>query len=142
MGQYHVIVNLDKKQCLDPHRLGAGLKLWEQLANNTPGQALIVLLASASNGQGGGDLAGGGAGSVIGSWRGDRIAMVGDYDGASTYDVGPKGERMSGEAIYDAALGDEPSFEDVTDAVCAVLERELNVRFEGEGWRAVVPLDR
>jgi hypothetical protein len=84
MGQYHLIVNLDKREFLDPHELGVGLKAWEQLASlpSTP-QALFVLLLS-SNGRGGSDLddavvSGHGSEPVIGRWAGDRLAVVGDY---------------------------------------------------------------
>ena len=56
MGQYHLTVNLDKKEFLMPHKLGVGLKLREQLGSrdSTP-DALFILLAC-SNGYGGGDL--------------------------------------------------------------------------------------
>lgn len=57
MGQYWLVVNLDKKEFIDPHKLGAGLKLWEQLANHPgTGAALIVLLAAEREQRGGGDL--------------------------------------------------------------------------------------
>jgi len=29
MGQYFLILNLDKKEYLHPHKLGSGYKLWE-----------------------------------------------------------------------------------------------------------------
>lgn len=103
MGQYWIPVNLDKGEFIDPHKLGSGLKLWEQLAN-APGTqaALIVLLAAMPEPRGGGDLdldtnwhgperkdmSGPGpmpeeypaiAARTIGRWAGDRIALVGDY---------------------------------------------------------------
>jgi hypothetical protein len=126
MGQYHIPVNLDKKQTVNPHKLATGLKLWEQLANNPgTGAALVVLLASASNGDGGGDLQTGNP--VIGSWRGDRIAFVGDYDDNSRYEV--DGATMTGAEIYEAG------WFDVSHAVCAVIEYELSGKFTGDGWR-------
>lgn len=77
MGQYHLTVNLDKQEFLDPHRLGDGLKLVEQFQGANPGvrSALLALLAC-SNGRGGGDLPNGG---IVGRWSGNRIAVVGDY---------------------------------------------------------------
>lgn len=120
MGQYHKLVNLDKCEQLQPHRLGTGMKLWEQLANHPgPAAALIVLLASASNGDGSGDLETGPA--IIGRWRGDRIAMVGDYDDQQTYDVA--GRTMTGAEIYNS------DWTDVSDEVAAVLEFELGGKF-------------
>lgn len=57
MGQYWVPVNLDKREYIHPHRLGTGLKLWEQLANH-PGTAgaLIILTAAMPEPRGGGDF--------------------------------------------------------------------------------------
>jgi hypothetical protein len=81
MGQYHLIANLDKKQYLHPHRFGDGLKLME-FGCSSPGTmtALAVLLApqSAEGGRGGGDFHHDVEG-IVGSWAGDRIAIVGDY---------------------------------------------------------------
>ena len=76
MGQYWKAVNLDKRQFISPWSLGSGAKLWEQLANPGPGQALIILLAAMPTPRGGGDLK---ADPVIGSWAGDRVVLVGDY---------------------------------------------------------------
>lgn len=106
MGQYWILVNLDKKEFIHPHKLGTGLKLWEQLANHPgTGAALIVLCAAMPEPRGGGDfdleenwhgperdmtLHGTCPGPMppdypavaartIGRWAGDRIALVGDY---------------------------------------------------------------
>jgi hypothetical protein len=103
MGQYWVLVNLDKKEFVSANKLGCGLKLWEQLANHpNTGSALIVLCAAMPQARGGGDfdleenwhgkertdnLAGNNmpenypdvARYTIGRWAGDRIAFVGDY---------------------------------------------------------------
>lgn len=139
MGQYHVTVNLSKKEFVHPHALGDGLKLIEQ-AGSGPGigTALILLLA-ASNGYGGGDFD-----------AGDQVAIVGDY--AEPDDLAPEHEA---ELLYDlcgtrkeaaeqtAHLADytknsvqpeyaeraarlqlmEP-YADITPLVCSYLERE------------------
>jgi hypothetical protein len=81
MGQYHYVANLDKKQYLHPHRFDDGLKLMEFGAS--PGgtmTALAILLAEQSKdgGRGGGDIRHDAEG-LVGSWSGDRIAIVGDY---------------------------------------------------------------
>ena len=77
MGQYYLIVNLDKKQFLHPHKCGDGLKLLEFgcSANGTL-TALAILLADGNN-RGGGDLHS--ENPIIGSWAGDRIVIAGDY---------------------------------------------------------------
>jgi len=106
MGQYWLVVNLDKKEFINPSKLGTGLKLWEQLATHPgTGAALIVLLAAEREPRGGGDfdidenwhgperkfpehnVTPGPmpegyseiAKRTIGRWAGDRIAIVGDY---------------------------------------------------------------
>ena len=80
MGQYHKVVNLDKRQYLNPHTLGDGLKLMEQVGSSYGTGSALLLLLAASNGRGGGDynvesehL------GLIGSWAGDRIVVVGNY---------------------------------------------------------------
>lgn len=104
MGQYWIPVNLDKREYIHPHKLGSGLKLWEQLASSPGvGAALIILTAAMPEARGGGDLdldenwhgperpaTSRGPGKMpgdyptiarrtIGRWAGDRIAIVGDY---------------------------------------------------------------
>lgn len=77
MGQYYRIVNIDKKQFLDPHRFGDGMKLTE-FACSSGGilTGLAILLADGNN-RGGGDLHC--DDQIIGSWSGDRIVIAGDY---------------------------------------------------------------
>ena len=87
MGQYHLLVNLDRREFVDPHKIGCGLKLWEQLANNPSTGAALIALCAVSNGRGGGDLSIPDSGfslngepcDLIGRWGGQRIAFVGDY---------------------------------------------------------------
>jgi len=106
MGQYWMVVNLDKKEFVDPSKLGSGLKLWEQLANHPgTGAALVILCAAMPETRGGGDFdldsnwhgpervfpqhnTSPGpmpedyqeiAKRTIGRWSGNRIALVGDY---------------------------------------------------------------
>ncbi len=115
MGQYWLPVNLDKHEYVMPHKLGTGLKLWEQLANSPgTGAALIVLTAAMPEQRGGGDFDldrnwhgpertmdkypadpapmpedyHAVAARTIGRWAGDRIAIVGDY--AEDGDLAPE----------------------------------------------------
>lgn len=99
MGQYHLTVNLDKKQLLHPNHLGDGLKLLEFGDGGATLTALAILLAQ-DNGRGLGDLhvampdtpledwEQGKCGlkrirtphaHLVGSWAGDRIIIAGDY---------------------------------------------------------------
>ncbi len=76
MGQYHITVNLDKREFIHPHRLGDGLKLWEQGASQGGTLNAIHALLAVSNGRGGGDYI---ESDFVGRWGGDRIAVIGDY---------------------------------------------------------------
>jgi hypothetical protein len=77
MGQYHKVVNIDKKQYLHPHAMGNGFKLLEFGCDGHGTMTGLVILLACSNGRGGGDLRS--DNEIIGSWAGDRIAIVGDY---------------------------------------------------------------
>lgn len=99
MGQYHIVVNLDKKTYLNPNHLGDGLKLLEFGDGGATLTALAILLAK-DNGRGLGDLHVAMPDTplehwekdefnlkrvrtqhahLVGSWAGDRITIAGDY---------------------------------------------------------------
>lgn len=162
MGQYHIPVNLDKKEYILPHKLGSGLKLWEQLANHPSTSGALIVLLAASNGRGGGDFdetenwhgperqfpqhnASPGpmpenyeevASAMIGRWAGDRIAIIGDYA-----ERGDLPDEFEAETIYDRC-GDGGDYVDISDWVARVLEHELHIQFVGDGWKDVVWLDK
>jgi hypothetical protein len=166
MGQYWKTVNLDKREYICPHKLGGGLKLWEQV-NNPPGTpvALFILTAAMPVPRGGGDLQ---PHPVIGRWAGDRIATIGDY--AEDGDV-PK-SRIPASILYTLCRSQEDldelrdvyrqrvrdrdvytdnarqmlkrlrgrtAFTDVSDMVCEAIERECMGKFVGDGWRTWIP---
>lgn len=165
MGQYWKTVNLDKREFICPHKLGAGLKLREQLASRPGvGAALIILTAAMPHRRGGGDLDlpsdnrayNAIAKRTIGRWAGDRIAMVGDY--ASDTDLEPEhqasriynncvdpedecpgclatGTDKSGNPLAFECPEHPMPYKDITDDVARVIEHELRGRFEGEGWK-------
>lgn len=126
MGQYWMPVNLDKREFINPHKLGSGLKLWEQLANHPGvGGALIILCAAMPTPRGGGDLDmqenwhgperkfpehGMTPGPMpsdypaiakrtIGRWAGDRIALIGDYAEAGDLDPKHKADKIWGLCV-------------------------------------------
>ncbi len=117
MGQYWMVVNLDRKEFLHPHKLGCGLKIWEQIASSVgTGTALLLLCANQPSERGGGDLDitsnyhgpertdftkegptpepvgnepySAVARRTIGRWSGDRIALIGDYANDGDLDKG------------------------------------------------------
>lgn len=155
IGQYWYVVNLDKREFVSPHKLGAGMKLIEQLgAHPGTGGALLVLLAAMPENRGGGDfdldqnwhgpertleehsISPGPmpedyptvARRTIGRWAGDRIALVGDY--AEDGDLLP-----TDVASEICAACSDGVWTDVSEDVCRVIEHELRGKFSGEGWR-------
>lgn len=97
MGQYYYIVNLDKRQYLHPHRFDDGLKAREFGSGGGTIKALSMLLTK-SDGGGGGDWHD--DSGIAGSWAGDRIWIVGDYDSSKLYDKASKEfEEISSKVI-------------------------------------------
>jgi hypothetical protein len=126
MGQYHYTVNLDKKEFINPHKLGDGLKLLEQ-AGYAPGGTNdgLHLLLAVSSGRGGGDFTT--DSPLIGSWGGDHIAVVGDYaeDGDLSSEHKAAGIcSMCSDGIY----------RDITDELREVMSTEYEVIYYGSGW--------
>lgn len=98
MGQYYLIVNLDKKEYIHPHAFGDGLKLMEFGASGTGAMCALAILLASSNGRGGGDL--NSTHPAIGAWSGDRIVIAGDYDDEGRFDV-PEDENLFACALDD-----------------------------------------
>ena len=145
MGQYHVTVNLDKKEFLMPHKLGVGLKLLEQLHSSESIQEALFILLACSNGRGGGDLHDD-QNHMIGRWAGDRIAVVGDYAELSDLPM-----MFGADTIYQlchsyqvecpewGCVADSSShYYDITDLVIPVMELNypgFKIDKESKGWR-------
>ncbi len=88
MGQYFLVVNLDKEQYLHPHCFNEGLKLLEfGCSSQGTLTALTHLLRRSSEG-GGGDWHG--CHEIVGTWAGDRIVIVRDYDKSKLYEKAEK----------------------------------------------------
>ncbi len=136
MGQYHLTVNLTKREFIHPHKLGDGLKLLEQSGWSPGGtnDALHLLLA-VSNGRGGGDFP---DSEWAGRWGGDRIAVIGDY----AEDTDLPAEDHAGE-IWGQCHDDEGEgcgFRDITDDLIPALEEAYEIVYYGTGWRNRVDL--
>jgi hypothetical protein len=56
MGQYYLIVNVDKREYLDPHKFGEGAKLMEFGHSQSSILLALTVLLSNGNGRGGGDI--------------------------------------------------------------------------------------
>lgn len=167
MGQYWIPVSLTKREFVHPHKLGAGLKLWEQLATHPGTTAALVILTAAMPQSRGGDITDNESADekVVGRWAGDRIALIGDYaerddlkpeDNADLiYNLCDSEDRVwntiarreeSGQQEYAARLQKELDekgvYTDVSEGVAKVIERELGGHYEGDGWRTFVEGER
>lgn len=113
MGQYYNIVNINKRQYLNPHKFGDGLKL-QEFGNASCGTmfALAALLSS-GNGKGGGDLHT--TSNLIGSWAGDNIYVLGDYS-EEVVEV-PGLENLQNHPLHKLVSMKKNGFKDISDRV-------------------------
>jgi hypothetical protein len=85
MGQYFKIVNENKKEVVNPWKLGGGAKFFEWLYNNQA--RVLIWLVRKSNETGGGDIDDFTTYQTLGRWAGDRITLIGDYDESRLWDT-------------------------------------------------------
>ena len=124
MGQYHVLVNYDKKEVVTPHELGLGLKQWEHIGfeGGTLADAMYILTMT-SPARGGGDLP---ETAISGRWAGDRCFVYGDYTAASDLPDGMY-ESISGKL--------ETEFEEIGSLVATEMGKVFNFKMSGKGWK-------
>ncbi len=145
MGQYHYLVNLDKKQFVHPHQIGNGFKLREQIGwNYSTATVLVMLLAASSKagGRGGGDFRS--SHTLVGSWAGDRIAFVGDY--AEPTDLpgedAPAVYEVCDLVSYPDAEGPKPpgwgEWTNISAQVREMMSLEFGICYRGDGWMEIV----
>ena len=81
MGQYFLVVNTDKKEYLMPHNFGSGLTFLEFTSDEISVMSGLAHLLGQSS-----DPSGMGADpDITGSWIGDHVVIVGDYDESNLY---------------------------------------------------------
>ena len=127
MGQYHVLVNYDKKETVSPHNLGLGLKQWEHLGefNGTLADALYILTMT-SPARGGGDLP---ETSISGRWAGDRCFVMGDYTESTDLP----------EGMYESIK--EQELTEIGELVAEEMGKVFGFRMEGDGWKTRVDVE-
>jgi len=89
MGQYYLVVNLTKREYLNPRKFGDGAKLLEFGSSAVGTMCGLAILLADGNNRGGGDLRS--ENPIIGSWAGDKIVIAGDY--ADAFKFVPRKER-------------------------------------------------
>lgn len=152
MGQYHIPVNLSKKEFINPHRLGDGLKLWEQGASQGGTLCALHALLAVSNGRGGGDYIDGHE-DFVGRWGGDRVAIIGDYAEANDLEATDYAEEIYASTSYASYPEDyEPldllvlkktsgvDWTDISEMARAFLSAQWRLEFGDSGWVERRPL--
>lgn len=108
MGQYFLVVNQTKKEYLYPHIFDDGLKLLEFGCSSDGTMTALALLLRKSDGDGGGDFCEHDKFPVVGSWAGNRIVIVGDYDKSKLYQKADESYKdISFDILEAMANGDE-----------------------------------
>lgn len=119
MGQYHILVNIDKQERVDPHGLGLGAKQYEQVGGFDGSLAdAMYVLAMTSPAEGGGDFP---MTNISGRWVGDRILIVGDY---TAKDAIPGFEGAN--SLYELALA---QYADITPQVRDAFEEIFKIAY-------------
>jgi hypothetical protein len=126
MGQYHKLVNLDKKEQVVSYNLGLGAKQYEQTGcEGSMGDALYLLLMS-SPARGGGDWDE--FDDLSGRWVGDRVLVLGDYTGDDDYAEYPNFGKL---------FQDSSDWVDISDDVAVALGKvwDFEIDVTESGWR-------
>ena len=103
MGQYFAIYNLDKEQVINPARFNDGLRLRE-FGSSSCGTMLALAALLAHGNEHGGIHS---SHEIIGTWAGDRIAIIGDYADISSFSEGLASFTDVSEHILQALCEDE-----------------------------------
>jgi hypothetical protein len=126
MGQYHKLVNLDKKEVVHPYNLGLGAKQYEQTGQNGSMSDALYLLVMTSPARGGGDWEN--FPELSGRWVGDRVVVIGDY----TEDSDLKQYSNFGQVYHQSE-----DWTDISDEVAQALGKVFGfeIDLEQTGWR-------
>ncbi len=147
MGQYFVFVNETKQEYIHPHKLASGLKFWEILASPVATRALVFLLRRSNEG-GGGDIHE--ETKYCGTWAGDKISLVGDYDESHIYEKCMDASELADHNKWlidndrkDETLSKKDLFKDITDKMLKEYNKfididEYQVDLKSTGWRDTV----
>lgn len=116
MGQYHKLVNLDKKEFVEPYELGLGAKQYEHTGCKASLAEAMYLLTMTSPASGGGDWT---PTPVSGRWVGDRVVILGDYTQPDAIPGYPNADK-----IYSSS-----EFTDISTQVATSLGLVWDIKF-------------
>ncbi len=126
MGQYHKLINLDKKEQVISYALGLGAKQYEQTGESgSMSDALYLLLMSSPN-AGGGDWES--FPDLSGRWVGDRVIVLGDYTRDRDIPSWPNASKLYQES---------EDWADISDGVAIALGKVFGFEIDitESGWR-------
>lgn len=115
MGQYHKLVNLDKKEQVMPWGIGQGAKQYEHTGTQGSLSDALYLLLITSPARGGGDWDK--FDGLSGRWVGDRVVVVGDYTEDEDY------PDSFAYPQFGKVYSDSNDWTDISDEVAAALNK-------------------
>lgn len=143
MGQYHMLINVDRKELVYPHDIGLGLKQWEHAGYGGAGtlaDAMYILTMTSPN-RGGGDFE---WTAISGRWVGDRVMVVGDYtedeDIPDSVEITHNGQIVRGSDLYWYA---QEEYDNISGQVAVALETifDFQIKDSESGWKDRVSVD-
>ncbi len=123
MGQYYVVVNIEKKEFLHPHQFGDGLKLLEFGCNSCGILTGLTILLADGNNRGGGDLRS--ENPIIGSWAGNKIVISGDYADPDKFGIKTSTKEDQNCNLYDKAT---KYYKDISLEVIEALKEDIYIK--------------
>lgn len=120
MGQYFYLTNFDKKQYIYAHGIGNGLKIAEQTGFKYSVQKAGRLLLSKPDSRH----------PLIGAWRGDHVAFLGDEGGCRALD----GYRPAPCPVVLVNQDDFTAFRDTLEDI-SPLVREMFLSLYGVSYK-------
>jgi hypothetical protein len=124
MGQYHMLVNSDKKEFVNPRDLGFGAKQLEHCGFLGDLPLVQYWLTMASPGRGFGDFViTGDNESVLGRWRGDRVFVLGDYT-----EIGDVPKVRSAHTFWKKIHAKESDWVNISDLLLKALDSDPSLK--------------
>ena len=124
MGQYHKLINLTKKEYVNPYEIGLGAKHLEGIGfEGSMGDVMYLLsIAQGNERRGGGDAEGH---RYIGRWAGDKVVVVGDY-----YDQDNDNPKFKGLYDINDGVHENVHWHDISHGVRELLSKVMGVKFK------------